>query len=60
MLFKTYFSLYLQRAYGTVKLKIGRVPSLFASLCSAKTKQSYINHALEDDAGTEHTYFISF
>lgn len=41
----------LQRAYGTVKLKIGRIPSLHSSLCSPKTKTSYINHALEDDGG---------
>ncbi|RMX40112.1 hypothetical protein pdam_00002322, partial [Pocillopora damicornis] len=39
------------RVYGTVKLKIGRIPSLHSSLCSPKTKTSYINHALEDDGG---------
>ncbi|KAL9951870.1 hypothetical protein ACROYT_G044609 [Oculina patagonica] len=42
----------LRRAFGTVKLKIGRVPSLHDSLCSDKTKQSYVNHGLEDDGGT--------
>lgn len=41
----------LKRAYGTVKLKIGRIPSLHSSLCSPKTKSSYTNHALEEDGG---------
>lgn len=41
----------LQRAYGTVRLKIGRIPSLHSSLCSPKSKSSHINHALEDDGG---------
>jgi len=41
----------LRRAYGAVKLKVGRISSLHSSLWPSKTDQSYINHALEDDRG---------
>lgn len=41
----------LRRAYGTVKLKVGRISSLNSFLSSPKTEASYINHALEDDRG---------
>jgi len=41
----------LKRTFGTVKLKVGRIPSLYASLCSSTTKESYVNHALEEEGG---------
>ena len=49
----------MQRAYGTVKLKVGRISSLHSFLSSSKTAASYINHALEDDRG-KYTLFIAF
>lgn len=47
----------MQRAYGTVKLKVGRISSLCSSLSPSKTESSYVNHALEDDRGS-YTLFI--
>lgn len=41
----------LRRTFGTVKLKVGRIPSLHASFTSSKTKGSYVNHGIEDDEG---------
>jgi len=41
----------LRRAYGTVKLKVGRISSLCSSLSPSKTESSYVNRALEDDRG---------
>ena len=49
----------MQLAYGTVKLKVGRISSLQSSISSSKPEASYINHALEDDRG-KYTLFIAF
>ncbi|XP_068676818.1 inaD-like protein isoform X2 [Montipora foliosa] len=40
----------LRRAFGTVTLKIGRISSLHASLCTqSNSSGSHVNHALADD-----------
>ena len=53
------FLFQMQRAYGTVKLKVGRISSLQSFLSSSKPDASYVNHALEDDKG-KHTLLIAF
>ena len=46
------FYFYVKCTFGRVNLKVGRILSLYDSLTSSTTNESYINHGLEDEGGT--------
>lgn len=46
----------LRCTFGRVNLKVGRIPSLYDSLTSSTTKESYTNHGLEDEGAPKSNF----